>query len=119
MLSGCLPLFNTLEIIEAEVKMDKITLEKEEILTSMVEASLYQKAIGYKTTETRIIENSKGEEIITITREEPPDLKSIMFWLQNKCPEKWQENPTNNNTFEKLQNIMQELDSIITEEQEK
>lgn len=99
--------------------MDKIPIEKEEILTAMVEASLYQKAIGYKTTETRIIENAKGEETITITREEPPDLKSIIFWLQNKCPEKWQENPTNNNTLEKLQIIMQELDNIITEEEEK
>lgn len=99
--------------------MTEIPIEKDEILTSMVEASLYQKAIGYKTTETRIIENSKGKEIITITREEPPDLKSIIFWLQNKCPEKWQENPTNNNTLEKLQTIMQELDNIIMEEQEK
>lgn len=116
MLSGCLPLFNTLEIIEAEEKMKKIPVEKEELLTPMVEASLYQKAIGYTTTETRIIENAKGEETITITREEPPDLKSIIFWLQNKCPDKWQESPANSNTLEKLQIIMQELDNIATEE---
>ena len=83
----------------------------------MVEASLYQKAIGYETTETKIIENEKGiKEKITITREEPPDLKAAIFWLKNKCPEKWKEEQTDNGTQEKLLKIMAELDAIITED---
>lgn len=97
--------------------MDKITNTKTETLTAMVEASLYQKAIGYETTETKIIENEKGiKEKITITREEPPDLKAAIFWLKNKCPEKWKEEQTDNGTQEKLLKIMAELDAIITED---
>lgn len=95
------------------MKMD----EKIDVLNSMVEASLYQKAIGYQTTETKIIENENGiKEKITITKEEPPDLKSAIFWLKNKCPEKWKDEPNDNGSQEKLIKIMAELDAIINED---
>lgn len=90
---------------------------KTESLNAMVEASIYQKAIGYQTTETKIIENEKGiKEKIIITKEEPPDLKSAIFWLKNKKPDEWSEEPNNNGNQEKLLRIMAELDAIINEE---
>ena len=103
------------EIKKTEKLMHQIASGK--MLNAMVESAIYQKAIGFMTTEEKIIENKDGvKEKITITKEEPPDLKSALAWLYNRCPEKWNENQDNSETLNKVANLLQELDNIINDE---
>lgn len=88
-----------------------------ETLNKMVEAAIYQKATGFTTTEIKIVENEKGiKEKITIEREEPPDLKAALAWLYNRCPERWNETQANQDTFNKVNQIINELNSIVQDE---
>lgn len=88
-----------------------------EMLNSMVEAAIYQKAVGFTTTEEKIVENKDGiREKITIIREEVPDLKAALTWLYNRCPEKWSETQNNQETIAKVAALLEELDTIITNE---
>lgn len=103
------------EIKKTEKLMHQIA--SGEMLNAMVESAIYQKAIGFVTTEEKIIENKDGvKEKITITKEEPPDLKAALAWLYNRCPEKWNENQDNTETLNKVANLLQELDTIINDE---
>lgn len=56
-----------------------------------VTASLYQRAVGYSHTETKVF-NNQGE-IVThdVTKVYPPDPLSIKYWLNNRQPERWRE----------------------------
>ena len=56
-----------------------------------VTASLYQRAIGYSHTETKVF-NNQGE-ILThdVNRIYPPDPMAIKYWLNNRQPERWRE----------------------------
>ncbi len=56
-----------------------------------VTASLYERAIGYSHTETKVF-NNQGE-IVThdVKKIYPPDPLSIKYWLNNRQPERWRE----------------------------
>jgi hypothetical protein len=59
---------------------------------NVVEA-LYQKATGYQYSEDdiRVI---RGEVVkTTTTRHYPPDTTACIFWLKNRRPEQWQNQP--------------------------
>lgn len=103
------------EIKNTQKMMQKIA--SGEMLNSMVEAAIFQKAVGFTTTEEKIIENKDGvKEKIIITREEVPDLKAALAWLYNRCPEKWSETQNNQETIAKVEALLQELDTIINDE---
>jgi hypothetical protein len=58
-----------------------------------VEASLYQRALGYSVDETdiRVV---KGKIVKTVVRKHyPPDPTSMIFWLKNRKPEDWRAQP--------------------------
>lgn len=85
-----------LEILEA-LKKGK------EVVDRMVENALLKRALGYSYTETTkeyVIET--GKMIITkeVTKEVIPDTTAQIFWLKNRKPNEWRNNPesvTNNN----------------------
>jgi len=58
---------------------------------SLVEKSLFERAMGYSTTEVKCFLH-KGK-IITkeIIRHYPPDPTSMIFWLKNRQPQKWRD----------------------------
>lgn len=74
-----------------------------EVIDRMVENALLKRALGYSYTETTkeyVVE--KGEMIITkeVTKEVIPDTTAQIFWLKNRKPNEWRNNPesvTNNN----------------------
>lgn len=88
-----------------------------EYMNSMVEAAIFQLAIGFTITEEKVVETEKGlKEKITITKEIEPDLKAALAWLYNRCPEKWSETQTNQETFDKVNQIINELNIIANGE---
>lgn len=57
-----------------------------------VEKSLYQRACGYTTNETKVFCNPAG--MITtheMKKHYAPDPTSMIFWLKNRQPDKWRE----------------------------
>ena len=65
-----------------------------------VENALLKRALGYSTTETieEIYQTGEGSNkkvqsshIRRITREIPPDVGAIVFWLKNRKPKKWKD----------------------------
>ena len=72
-----------------------------------VEASLYQKALGYTTTEVKTTYNAEGEVIKSeeITKNTAPDTTSCIFWLKNRQPDNWKD-------------VSQRVDTVVVEESE-
>ena len=59
----------------------------------VVEASLYQRANGYDTIETKVFCDSKTGRVTTydVIKHYAPDPASIIFWLKNRKPNKWKD----------------------------
>jgi len=56
-----------------------------------VERSLYERALGYSTTETKSF-LFKGKIVSEdVTKHYPPDPTSMIFWLKNRQPDKWRD----------------------------
>ena len=60
---------------------------------SLVEASLFQRAIGYTHKETKVFYNQKEDKVVehVIEKHYPPDPSSIIFWLKNRQPDRWRD----------------------------
>lgn len=61
-----------------------------------VKRRLYDRALGYTTTEQNIVKirNEAGQEeirIVTIDKHYPPDPTSMIFWLKNRQPNEWRD----------------------------
>jgi transcriptional regulator with XRE-family HTH domain len=58
-----------------------------------VEASLFQRALGYQHPETKVFCNTTSGEIFTKTvmKHYPPDVTAQIFWLKNRIPKEWRE----------------------------
>lgn len=67
--------------------------DAKEIANELVEATLLQKALGYKTPEVKVFFDAKNGECIEheITKHHSPDTASIIFWLKNRRPDLWRE----------------------------
>ena len=60
-----------------------------------VERSLYQRAIGYKITEKKVIQLSDGTKRMELTEKEvAPDTTAQIFWLKNRLPGEWRDKQT-------------------------
>ena len=66
------------------------------------EAALIKRALGFQLNEAsaeELVDKKSGEplEILkrrTITKDVPPDVRALLFYLKNRCPERWSENPS-------------------------
>lgn len=58
-----------------------------------VEMALYQRATGYSYDAVKIF-NHQGEPVIVPYVEHvPPDTTACIFWLKNRRPDEWRNNP--------------------------
>ena len=56
----------------------------------IVENALYKRATGYKTVERRKIKLPDGTARVEVVEKEiAPDVTAGIFWLANRCPDKW------------------------------
>jgi transposase-like protein len=57
-----------------------------------VEKSLFQRAIGYKYTEKKVIQLPDGTIRKEVTEKEvAPDVTAQIFWLKNRLPDEWRD----------------------------
>lgn len=61
-----------------------------------VEMSLYHRAVGYSVPE-EVVKVVDGELVTTtITKHYPPDTAACIYWTRNRMPDKWRQNPGEN-----------------------
>lgn len=65
-----------------------------EVVDLEVEGKLYERAIGFHYTETKVTEevNALGQKTVrteTINKYALPDTTAQIFWLKNRMPTKW------------------------------
>lgn len=62
-----------------------------EVPIEAVEASLYQKAVGYDVTEVTEYKDKEDNTVkeVTKTKHVPGDVGAMIFYLTNKAPQKW------------------------------
>ena len=64
-----------------------------------VEKALLQRALGCRQQEIHaedLIDKKSGEVLEvtrrrTVTKEVPPDVRALLFWLKNRAPERWRD----------------------------
>ena len=71
--------------------------EKEDKLLALVEEALLRRATGYEDAAGKIIQ---------------PDVRAAMYWLENRCPERWKKRRDSENeersteTFTGTENLL-------------
>lgn len=71
-----------------------VALNKNKMLADqLVEASLFQRALGYNAVVTKpFFDKENGEVVIGEgTKHVPPDSTAMIFWLKNRQPKKWRD----------------------------
>lgn len=58
-----------------------------------VEATLYQKAVGYTQQNVKIFQFQGEEVVVPYTEIVAPDTTAAIFWLKNRRPDQWRANP--------------------------
>lgn len=63
-------------------------------MEDQVELALLTKALGYDYQESREEWSEKtGTRTITADHHVGPDVRAQIFWLKNRCPQRWKERP--------------------------
>ena len=79
---------SALDALKEKVQSETATMEDQ------VELALLTKALGYDYQETREEWSEKtGERTITQDHHVGPDVRAQIFWLKNRCPQRWRERP--------------------------
>lgn len=58
-----------------------------------VQASLYKRAVGYSYESVKIFQFQGKEVIVPYTEHVQPDTTAAIFWLKNRRPAEWRQNP--------------------------
>lgn len=78
-----------------------------EVIDIQVENALLKRALGYDFQEERIEKSAKdGIKIIQTVKHIPPDVTAQIFWLKNRNPDKWRQNPQPESTAASLADII-------------
>lgn len=65
-----------------------------EVIDFEVEQALLKRAMGYSYTETRKEIDANGKKKVIVTEKHvEPDTVAQIFWLRNRKPNKWRNNP--------------------------
>lgn len=76
-----------------------------------VENALYKRATGYTVTET--VEEQRDEKTLTkktISKEIPGDVTAQIYWLKNRCPQKWRDR---NEHISPQEKAIEKLDAVL------
>ncbi len=86
--------------------MKKKHIEKNENINpaKQAEDALLKRALGFKQKEIHsedIVDKKTGEQLELLKRrivskEVAPDVRALLFWLKNRCPQRWSEKQPEN-----------------------
>ncbi len=83
------------------------------IADAQVEASLFQRAIGYSIPDVHV-SSYEGEVTITpIIKHYPPDTTAQIYWLKNRQPKKWRDKQDIEHSVDaNLGSLLKEINNI-------
>ena len=64
-----------------------------EIADVEVVMALRKRAIGYSYEEVKVEESDQGKKVTKVNKEVAGDVGAQVFWLRNRRPDKWSNNP--------------------------
>lgn len=64
------------------------------IADAEVVEALYRSAVGFSYEESVVKEFNGKIEVIKTTKHRPPNTTAMIFWLRNRQPNKWSNNPS-------------------------
>jgi hypothetical protein len=73
------------------------TKERDDRLLELVEEALLRRATGY--------EDASGKSV-------PPDVRAAMYWLENRCPERWKKNHRTDGSDQPEKSLTDEENSL-------
>lgn len=71
-----------------------------------VERSLYERATGYQHPEDKIFNADGAPLIVPTIKHYPPDSTAMIFWLKNRKPKEWRDQPPDGDVAEDLKILM-------------
>lgn len=76
-------------------------LEGRELADAQVAARLFQRAMGYEHTATKIAIHAQSGAYQTVdyVQRYAPDTAAAIFWLKNRQPDKWKDKSVHENEF--------------------
>lgn len=87
--------------------MEDKHIEKGNGLTpeKQAEEALLRRALGFQQKEVYsedMVDKKTGEQLEilkrrVVSKEIAPDVRALLFWLKNRCPQRWSEKQTENN----------------------
>lgn len=95
--------------IDAAIRRNK------EIVDTEVENALLRRALGYTSTECKVVEKPAGKEKTVTTKEVAPDIGAISAWLRNRRPDTWTDKPSQEQeeTLKRLDEVLAEIQGVI------
>ena len=73
------------------MEKDQLTIPPEDAaLLDEVEAALFRRATGYEDASGKVV---------------PPDVRAAMYWLENRCPERWKKSRSPEKTDDPAKNL--------------
>lgn len=81
-----------------------------------VEASLYQRAVGYSYDCQKVLMVSGKPEVVEFVEHLPPDITACSFWLRNRRPKQWREKQTAEITGQNGAPILARIERVIVGE---
>lgn len=108
---GVLP--GTLALWEKKYpEIEEALRQGREITDVRVENAILKKALGFETKEVKKVVKADGaEEVTTVYKSVPPDVSAASVWLKNRCPQKWREKPSEENSLAKVDKILEEINA--------
>ena len=96
---------------------ESIKKGKEEADINVVK-SLYKRANGYNTKETRISSGGENDAVTVIEKEVAPDTTAQIFWLKNRQPQKWRDRQIIESELNANVNVTTDLSELSSEDLE-
>lgn len=67
-----------------------------EVVDIQVENALLKRALGFEYDEVMVEESKNGKKKRVTKKMVVPDTTAQIFWLKNRCPDKWRDKPAPN-----------------------
>lgn len=83
-----------------------------EVVDIEVENALLKRALGYRYDEVTI---EDGIETKRVTKEVQPDTTAQIFWLKNRCPEKWRDKQKTSDSDNNITVVLQGEAEVFAE----
>ena len=84
-----------------------------EVVDRQVENAMLKRALGYEYEKTKKVITKSGDKqrVEKITKHVKPDTTAQIFWLKNRKPDEWLNNPKSKEQEDKLEQLLEGIEN--------